>query len=192
MPALAQAQGHRPNQAEITAKFEAIFGADALASVQNADGSVNVDSVKTYLQDQGIQHPGQIASMQSGATPFSDALGQVNSERLLDTFTTRFGEDAASQISNDDGSLNFAKMGEYIQSQKNEALPNTFASIANFDTSAIEDRIVGQFGEDALAAVTDASGNIDPAKVKDFMMEKVQSGEISPPFGGGFGIGGAG
>ncbi|MEM7378958.1 MAG: hypothetical protein AAF460_15825 [Pseudomonadota bacterium] len=190
LPGFHGAQAHRPSEADMSARFEAVFGGEALAGVQNADGSLNIENVRGFMQDQGITGPGQLASA-AGFSP--GGMGQFDSAAALDRFSSHFGDEAAASVSNADGSINFAKMGDFMQSRAQDGFSHTFASVAGVDGNAITDRIVGQFGEDALTEITDAEGNIDPARVKDFMMEKVQSGEISPPFGAaGFGGGGFG
>ncbi|MEM9605531.1 MAG: hypothetical protein AAGA11_21920 [Pseudomonadota bacterium] len=180
LPSFHGAQAHRPSEADMSARFEAVFGGEALAGVQNADGSLNIESVRGFMQDQGITGPDQLASV-AGFSP--GGMGEFDSAAALDRFSSHFGDDAAASISNADGSIDFAKMSEFVQSLVQDGFSQPFQSVAGVNSSAITDRIVGQFGEDALAEVTDAEGNIDPARVTDFMMEKVQSGEISPPFG---------
>lgn len=101
-------------------KFEEEFGTEALESIQNEDGTINIEKLEAFLEEQGIEKP---------ATPppppdmgmFGAPEGGMDEESLLQKVAEDFGAEAAEDIQNEDGSIDFEKLKELLDSKMQEA-----------------------------------------------------------------------
>lgn len=137
-----------------------------------------------------------------GSGNSDDGLGAISQpskadqSKFLDKFTKDFGSDAAKDITNKDGSVNFDKMKDFFD--KKLSANSTSGSDDSQDTDPMQmimqmmqqgqgvatsasinskmlERFTKDFGSDAAKSVTNEDGSINKDKLKSFMQEKMGS-----------------
>ncbi len=102
-------------------RFEKEFGTEALDSIQNEDGSINIEKLEAFLEEQGIEKPATPPPPSPEMGMFGSPAGGMDEESLLQKVAEDFGEEAADEIQNEDGSIDFEKLKELLDAKMQEA-----------------------------------------------------------------------
>ncbi len=138
---------------ELKAKLTADFGEEVASSVVSDEGEIDFEALKSVLEANGIEGPkggpGGAGGPPPGGPPPGLAQGsetdifEIDEETLLEQIAADFGDDAASSITSDDGSVDFAKLKDLLDSQFAQANANSYtasgasgASAANSDLTS--------------------------------------------------------
>jgi hypothetical protein len=140
---------------EMSDGFKKQFGADALKSVSNSDGTINKDKLIKFMNDKmnSLNDTGSTKEANnfdptkllvkmledaekssSKKASHSHNFNKGDSSKILDKFTKEFGADAAKDISNKDGTVNGDKLASYLENKLSQASPTDKAA----DTSSTE------------------------------------------------------
>lgn len=107
-------------QQKFEAKFTAEFGEEALESIKNEDGTINVEKLDAFLAANGIEKPSAPPPPPPETGMFGDEDGGVDTASLLEKVAADFGDEAAESIQNADGSIDFEKLKELLDEKMAE------------------------------------------------------------------------
>ena len=105
--------------AKLRSRVESKFGAEAAAEVFGEDGSVNLEKLQELHQSRRAEGAGPSGNGFGGRGP-----GDIDPEALLAKVESKFGSEAASEITNEDGSINFEALKELFSAALAEKTDN--------------------------------------------------------------------
>lgn len=107
-------------QQKFEEKFAASFGEDALESIKDVEGNIDIEKLDAFLAANGIEKPTSKPPSPPEMGMFSDGQGGMDIQSLLEKVVADFGEEAAEDIQNEDGSVNFEKLKELLDEKTAE------------------------------------------------------------------------
>ena len=107
-------------QQKFEEKFTAEFGEEALESIKNEDGTINVEKLDAFLAANGVEKPSAPPPPPPETGMFGDEQGGVDTASLLEKVAEDFGDEAAESIQNEDGSIDFEKLKELLDEKMAE------------------------------------------------------------------------
>ena len=183
---MSSMQCMRPSREEMSQKFQAQFeqdfGAEALAAIQNKDGTINMDKLDSFMVCQGIDKPSAPPPMTGGHGELSrQGSREIDAEALLEQFKSDFGAEAVSEVTNEDGSLSFEKLMSFLDGKMGQAGRQAPPPLGQMDEGTLLEKLSADFGDEAVAQVTNDDGGINHDKLKSYLDEKMAAGEIPAP-----------
>lgn len=179
-------EGMRPSQEEMSKKFQERFvqdfGDEALASIQNEDGTINMDKLGSFMASKDVEKPSSPPPMMGGlGDPSGKVDGEIDTEALLEQLKSDFGEEAATEVTNEDGSLSFEKLVTFLDGKMGQASMPPPPPPGGMDEESLLEKLAADFGDEAVGGITNDDGSINHDNLKNFLDEKIAAGEIPAP-----------
>lgn len=121
MSQMSQTQRPEMTQEDLLEKVREDFGDEAAEGILAEDGSVDMDKLKELLEENGIEvpqggmrGPGGPGGPPPGGPPPSSSEESEDEESILERLTAQFGEDSSSEVTNEDGSIDYEKLASYL------------------------------------------------------------------------------